>query len=678
MSSPLDADPTASFKKTFFEECAELLNAAEGHLADLDAGRANADTLHAVFRAVHSIKGGAGAFGFAQLVRFAHALEALLDDLRAGSSGPSREVVALLLRAIDVLGDIVAAAQNATELTDGNAESVLAVLEESRRAQDGTNSHHAPATAPRGAVETYEIGFTPGQDLLRRAHEPLLLVRALQRLGTLAVEVDATHVPDLALLDPEICHLAWNFRLETDAGEDAVREVFEFVEDLCELSICSKSSGPGAACNAAPGPTLPAVAPGATARPNSAVTSIRVDTDKVDRLVNLVGELVITQAMLAQQGGYLPVEQYPALIQGLEALSQHARELQESVMAIRAQPVKSVFVRMPRLVRELATSLGKEVRLLTSGETTEIDKTVIEQLTDPLTHMIRNAIDHGIESPDERVRRGKPPEGTIYLSAEHRSGRIVIEIADDGRGLNRERVLAKARERELVPADAALSEEEIDNLIFLPGFSTAEQVSNVSGRGVGMDVVKRNIQALGGRITIESKAGAGSRFLLSLPLTLAVLDGMVVAVGRETYIIPLTNIMESLRPKPADIHPVVGKGAVLSIRGEYVPLVYPSRIFKVPDTIADPCAGTVVIVENEGEGRIGLVVDELLGQQQVVIKSLESNFRSVEGISGATILGNGRVALILDVARLRNVDRPRPTRRAEAAGDTAALSPTLH
>ena len=378
-----------------------------------------------------------------------------------------------------------------------------------------------------------------------------------------------------------------------------------------------------------------------------------MDVEKVDRLVNLVGELVINQAMLIQLGGELPSDMCPGLITGLGTLSQHLRELQEGVMAIRTQPVKSVFSRMPRLVRELSSQLGKEARLFITGEGTEIDKTVIEQLADPLTHLLRNAIDHGIEEPDVRIAHGKPAQGSIHLAAEHRSGRIVIEVSDDGAGIDRERVLARARTRGVIAADAVLSDEEIDNIIFLPGFSTAETVSNVSGRGVGMDVVRRNIQALGGRITLQSRKGSGSRFLLSLPLTLAILDGMIVAVGRESYIVPLTNIVESLRPRRQDMHAVTGCGDVVAIRGQYVPLLYLARISACRTRFPMPPRGIVVVVETEGAEQIGLVVDELLGQQQVVVKSLEANYGEVEGIGGATILGNGRVALILDIAGLR-------------------------
>jgi two-component system chemotaxis sensor kinase CheA len=463
------------------------------------------------------------------------------------------------------------------------------------------------------------------------------------------------------------------------ASRTALEEIFEFVTDDCDLSIeavepVPASDDPIPQETGASEEDHPATAPDVERRAADrdgapAISpSIRVDVEKVDKLVNLVGELVINQAMLAQLGSRLPPEMCAGLLNGLETMSQHLRELQEGVMAIRAQPVKSVFSRMPRLVREVSTQLGKDVRLVISGEGTEIDKTVIEQLADPLTHLLRNSLDHGIESPAEREAAGKPRQGTVHLGAEHRGGRIVIEVSDDGRGIAREKVMAKARSRGLVAAEASLNDDEIDQLIFLPGFSTVDVVSDISGRGVGMDVVKRNIQALGGRITLESRSGAGSRFQLSLPLTLAILDGMAVAVGPESYVVPLTNIMESLRPKSENIHPVVGQGDVLAIRGEYVPLVYLHQRFGVPNAVKDPCQGIVVIVESEGANRIGLVVDELLGQQQVVVKSLEANYGPVDGIGGATVLGDGRVALILDVSRLkqpsafaRTKDRPTPS-----------------
>ena len=522
--------------------------------------------------------------------------------------------------------------------------------------------------APTLELTQYRVLFVPRSGLFKSANEPLLIIRQLMRVGRVQVEADLSRLPALGDLDPEEAYLAWTLRVETAQPSAAIEQAFEFVEDDCDLTIEVIDAAPDIDVAAdTPAPVALAASP-STAPPPS--PSIRVDVDKVDRLVNLVGELVINQAMLAQLGLRLPPEMCGGLLNGLDTMSQHLRELQEGVMAIRAQPVKSVFSRMPRLVREVSAHLGKDVRLVISGEGTEIDKTVIEQLADPLTHLLRNALDHGLELPEERLTHGKPRQGTIQLSAEHRGGRIVIEVADDGQGIPRAKVLAKAQEKGLVARDATLSEEEIDHLIFLPGFSTADKVSDVSGRGVGLDVVTRNIKALGGRIAVDSREGKGSRFQLSLPLTLAILDGMAVAVGAEFYIVPLTNIMESLRPKPDSIHPVTGQGDVLAIRGEYVPLVYLHRRFVVPDAVTDPCKGIVVIVESEGAHRIGLVVDDLLGQQQVVVKSLEANYGPVDGIGGATVLGDGRVALILDVSRLRvaaSFVRPADRRVAHSA-----------
>lgn len=662
-----DGYPLEQFRKTYFEECAELLDALQSNLDLLSNGAGDGETLHAIFRSVHSVKGGAGAFGFSSVVTFAHVFESLLDALRDQKIPATPEVVQLLLRASDLLVDIVNAARQEQKLPDDFGADIKAAMEDALfavSAPGSTTSTPAPAAAPVLTDErNFQIRFRPHSEMLQKANEPLLLVRQLRRLGGLQVEVDTSRIPELGEIDPEGAYFSWIFSLATSAPQGDIHEVFEFVEDDCDLKIqcLSGDRGQTHSASASAGETtaqkrteLTAAGPAVA---SAAAQSIRVDVDKVDRLVNLVGELVITQAMLIEQSTKLPADQYPALIQGVEALAQSARELQESVMAIRAQPVKSVFARMPRVVRELATALGKEVRIVTAGETTEIDKTVIEQLNDPLTHMIRNALDHGIELPEERESAGKVRQGTIHLSAAQRSGRIVIEVADDGRGIDRQKVLAKARDRGLVPQGASLSEEEIDNLIFLPAFSTAEAISNISGRGVGMDVVKRNVQSLGGRIGVQSRLGAGSRFTMSLPLTLAVLDGMVVSVAGETFIIPLTSIVESLRPRPSDIHPVVERGDVLALRGEYVPLIHLYRCFAIENAITDPCRGIVIIVQSEGSGLVGVVVDELLGQQQVVVKSLETNYEPVAGVGSATILGNGRVALILDIAGLREAQK---------------------
>ena len=386
------------------------------------------------------------------------------------------------------------------------------------------------------------------------------------------------------------------------------------------------------------------------------ISSIRVELDRVDRLVNMVGELVISQAMLRQQVENLIPEDSHVMAQGFEDLSAHTRELQESVMAIRMQPVKSVFARIPRMVRELSARLGKKVDLITQGEMTEVDKTVIEQLMDPLTHMIRNSLDHGIETQEERAKSGKPERAAIKLSAEHRSGRIQIEVSDDGKGINRQRIVEKAVQKGLLSSDHDLSDEEIDNLIFAPGFSTADEVSDVSGRGVGMDVVRRNIVSLGGRISVFSTPGEGTRFLMSLPLTLAVLDGMIIRCGQEKYIIPLTSVIESIHPIAEELQPLVNGAMMVSMRGQYIRIVNLYKLFNIKGAVTDAAQGLVVIVETERYGHVGILVDELLGQQQVVIKSLEENYDPIDGVAAATILGNGKVALILDVDGLADME----------------------
>jgi two-component system chemotaxis sensor kinase CheA len=659
-------------KGTYFQECAELLEAAYAHLAAIEEERADHETIHAIFRAIHSIKGGGGAFGFDRMVAFAHALESVLDLLRDGKLDLSREIAALLLKSTDILNDLVEASRTGEARPAGFEVAALAALcsaaGNAGHAAAGSAAKAQPAdraaTASAAQNRIFRIRIAPHASLFRRANEPLLLLRELCRLGEAQIEADLSRLPDLDLMDPESAYLAWNIRLATSADLAEIEEVFDFVSDCCDIELAEQPQArDGAAAlpdeaadsvhaSGSPPSADPARQAAGAASASAPNPSIRVDVEKVDRLVNLVGEMVINQAMLVQLSGQLPPDMCAGLFSGMETMSQHLRELQEAVMAVRAQPVKSVFSRMPRLVRELSAQLGKEVRLVLTGEGTEIDKTVIEQLADPLTHMLRNALDHGLETPAQRLAAGKPRQGTIQLGAAHRSGRIVIDMVDDGRGIVRDRVLAKAREQGLVSPDAALSDDEIDNLIFAPGFSTADAVSDISGRGVGMDVVRRNIQSLGGRVSVSSTPGQGARFTLSLPLTLAILDGMVVGVGRECYIIPVTTIVESLRPKPAQIHEVAGHGVLLAIRGDYVPLIFLYRRFMVPHAVHDPCCGIIVIVEGEGGRRVGLVVDDLLTQQQVVVKSLEANYGAVEGIGGATILGDGKVALILDVGRL--------------------------
>ncbi len=552
------------------------------------------------------------------------------------------------------------------------------------------------AVAPEApAARLWKIRFKPRAELYAKGNEAGLLLREVGRLGEMTVEVDRTALPDLSDLDSEAAYLTWTISLIANCEESAIRDVFDFVEDECELEISEAASeaaskaadgAPASAAVAAPEfdvmaligkaqealrqeeqppaprqsaqrqaappaiqaapPPFPADAP-AGGEPAIGAT-IRVDLDRVDRLIDLVGELVITEAMLYQRSIEAGLTRASAVGIALEELERLTHEIQDGVMAIRAQPVRSVFQRMPRLVRQVAAQTGKQVRLLTEGEGTEVDKTVIERLADPLTHMIRNAIDHGLESSEQRLAAGKPAEGTVRLHALHRSGRIVIEVADDGGGINRARVRDKAIQNGLIAADAQLSDEETDNLIFLPGFSTADAISDISGRGVGMDVVRRSVQALGGRIVIASKPGLGSTFTLSLPLTLAVLDGMVVTAAGHTLIIPLGAILETLQPRAASMHALGRDLKLIFMRGSYVPLADVGAVlgFRSQPLQND---GVAVLVEGEGGERSVLLVDAILGQRQVVIKSLEANYRAVPGIAGATVMGDGRVALILDV-----------------------------
>jgi two-component system, chemotaxis family, sensor kinase CheA len=661
-------DPMETIKQTYFQECDELLLSMEEGLIAMESGEADSEMINAVFRAVHSIKGGGGAFGFDILVGFSHVFETVLDHVRSGKLATTPDVVKVLLRAGDKLSDHVAAIRNGGgTVEDDDVKEELRQLS----GEDVSPTEAAPADFEgltftpilieiEEAPPVWHIRFAPHAALYAKANEPFLLLRELATLGPMEVQADFSRLPDLAAIEPEQAYFAWDIVLCDCRDRGKIEEVFEFVTGDCDLDIAVQA--PPAPVDNLAAFEVPAAAAAAEAAPQAPETAaaekkpvaeavkqtIRVDLDKVDRLVNLVGELVITQSMLTQRMAECTTSHGSTVNAGLNELEHLLRELQEAVMAIRTQPVKSVFQRMPRLARELAAQTGKEVRLEIEGETTEVDKTVIERLGEPLTHMIRNAIDHGLEKPEVRVAAGKPAEGIVKLSAEHRGGRIVIEVSDDGRGIDRNRVREKALERGLISPSANLSDEEIDNLIFLPGFSTANQVSNISGRGVGLDVVRRNIVDLGGRIVIGSAAGKGSRFCLTLPLTLAVLDGMIVAVGDQTFVLPLSHIVESLLPKPSDVHAFGSTGMLLNVRGGYVPLVSVGKLLGV-EASKDISSSVVILVESEGSGQMALAVDAIVGQRQVVIKSFESNIGHIDGIAAATILGDGRVALILDI-----------------------------
>lgn len=732
-------DPFEAIKQTFFLECEELLTDLEASVTALTFGDGDGETINAAFRAIHSIKGGAGAFGLEELVRFAHVFETYMDELRSGRKTCDDTAIRAMLHASDVLADHVSFARGLIPSMD--EERSQTVANELRALMDGGGPVVAAAPDPSPAAdpieaefdfkpvmfdfgdasdapevvapEAWTITFKPHVRLYETGNEPALLLRELARLGPCQVTLDTSELPALTELSEPAACLSWTIELDAPVELEAITEIFEFVEDECDLVILPKGEPAGpvedssaadvdiaallaaatapapaapaadevdiqallamATAAAEPAPSAPAptpaaavAAPSAPAAKATAPTgsaqaagggqaSIRVDLDRIDKLINVVGELVIQQAMLAQSVAECGLAASSTVKVGLEDLEQLSREIQDSVMAIRAQPVKSVFQRMPRLVREVADMTGKNVRLITEGEATEVDKTVVDRLAEPITHMIRNAIDHGLEDAEGRAAAGKPKEGTIRLAALHRSGRIVIEVSDDGRGINRERVRKIAVDRGLIAADANLSNEETDNLIFLPGFSTADSVSDISGRGVGMDVVRRSIQQLGGRISIASTPGKGSVFTMSLPLTLAVLDGMVVRAGGQTLLSPLSSIIESFTPKEGDLHRIGARDWVIRFRDRFLPLIDTGRVlgFSKPDapeiTGRD---GIAIVVENEGGSQVALWVDDIQGQRQVVIKSLETNYRKVDGISAATILGDGRVALILDIDAL--------------------------
>ncbi len=687
------------FKATYFDECSELLGELEEQFTAIEEGERDSERLNAVFRAIHSIKGGAGAFNFTELVGFAHEFETLLDYVRNGKVELTDEVVALCIRSVDLVADFVAAARDGETLaSDYGAEEKARFIALSKGDTDEDDGgepmeefdiEFTPVAVdldhkdePAGG-DDWLVHFVPHSELYSRANDPLLLLRELGELGDVVVVANISGLPGLGEFEPFGVYCNWDIQIASETvTEDKIREVFEFVEGDCDLEVTRGSlvekdedpvfddeDLPSFAELAAEIKPVKAEQPKTAMAPKSApsapggdhpdhaskhvgVQSIRVDLDKVDRVVNMVSELVITQSMLTQQMDENLRQKYQELVRGLEVLAQTTRGLQDSVMAIRAQPVKSVFSRMPRLVRELAGKTDKKIKLETVGENTEIDKTVIEQLSDPLTHMIRNSADHGIESPEKRIAAGKPETGIIRLSAEQAGGNILITVEDDGGGINREKVVQIARERGLIGADQQVTEEQIDNMIFAPGFSTATEVSDISGRGVGMDVVLSNIKKIGGSVHVRSKPGQGTRMTLKLPLTLAVLDVMLVAVGTCPYVIPLSSIVETMQTARADFGRMPTGNRVLQLRGEYIQVIDLAARFDLPnDTPEDQ--RFVVLCEAEGTQKVALIVDEIIGQQQVVIKSLEENFERIEGIAGGTILGDGSVALIVDVQGLR-------------------------
>lgn len=683
----------AQFHQVFFEESFEGLDAMESGLLNLDMGDVDVDEINTIFRAAHSIKGGSGTFGFSAVSDFTHVMETLLDEMRDGRRQVTQQAVDVLLGSVDCLREMLQAIQAGQEVDQQSVSIHQQALDQELRHEAGDQANTAAEvgvdsvadTLPPEQIIGWSIAFSPHLNMLKTGNEPIRMFRELATLGDLQVSVDLRGLPDIYQLDPEECHLSWKLDLQGNAVATEIDEIFDWVEEECDLAkqplfaeqaitvIESHVSETPLVDTqddsepvAVPFP-VPSASPVATAdvakreksgkkedakAANKGSSSIRVDTSKIDTLINMVGELVITQSMLSLVGEHFELAKLDQLKNGLSQLERHTRELQESVMNIRMLPISFVFSRFPRLAHDISSKLGKKIELKLVGEHTEVDKTVVELLSDPLVHLVRNSLDHGIEMPEVRLAAGKPETGTVTLEAYHRGGNIVIEVSDDGKGLDKEKLKAKAIEKGLIESDAILTDKQTYELIFMPGFSTADQLTDISGRGVGMDVVRRNIQALGGNIEVISTLGAGTTISIHLPLTLAILDGQSVAVGNETYIVPLGSIIESLNVKEDRVNRVVGKGETFLLRSEYLPIIRMHEIFNVPTVKHTKLTdGLLVVVEGQGV-RCGLFVDDLLGQQQVVIKSLEANYRRVEGVSGATILGDGSVALILDIPGL--------------------------
>ena len=686
----------SQFIPSFLEESFEGLEVMESELLNLQEG--DNETIHTIFRAAHSIKGGAGTFGFDNVTEFTHLVETLLDEMRDGRREISPKDTEILLDSIDCMRLLIEAARDDEEYDIDKVEKTSKRLAETLGDELSTDSDNQSTTkVAENNISGYNINFVPEHSLAKTGNDPIFLFSALAELGELTLCADTKDLPALKDIDAQELYLSWQLTLYTEVDESEIREIFEWVEDECllELVPIKAPSTTSASISASTSSTQSSSSPSSTLTNNEQQTepdtsqkptedievqdpetklvidstaednnitsktktktkgkaevgSIRVGVDKVDNLINLVGELVITQSMLSELGNDFEMDKVERLTSGLEQLLQNTKELQESVMRIRMLPISFAFNRFPRLVHDLAVKTGKEMELVIKGEQTELDKTVMEQIGDPLVHLVRNAADHGIETSEVRLANGKSAKGTISLDAYHQGGNIVIEINDDGAGINREIVLAKAVEKGLVEANAILTDSQVYDLLFEPGFSTAAEVTDISGRGVGMDVVKRNIQSLGGRIQVKSTLGKGSSFKVHLPLTLAILDGQLVKVGSETYIIPLISIVESLQIDNKLINRVSGDMVLYRLRDDNVPVLPIYQLFNLATECTEIDNALLVVVEADGQ-KIGLMVDDLLAQQQVVIKSLKDNYQQVGGISGATILGDGSVAMILDI-----------------------------
>lgn len=689
------------FYETFFEEAAELLEDMERHLLELDIDHPDPEQLNAIFRAAHSIKGGAGTFGFEVLQKTTHIFENILDKLRHGELKLRRDIVDTFLETKDMLQDQLAAYRSGGEPDPEAFTRICQTLQQLALDELGqqpeTPAPAAPAPAAAPEPEPAAEAAAPAADGAKRVCVALLGVSDKDR-GLLIEELK--HFG--SILSQSGDAKRYEVELSTGEGTDDIEAVLCFVvePEQLEIRVLADVAQPAAAAAAAPAPapaapvapapapaTTPAPAPTAAAptaapashpqpaaaKPAAAASaessSLRVPVNKVDQIINLVGELVITQSMLDQSLSRMEGVHHE-LVNGINLLQRNARDLQEAVMSIRMVPMEYVFSRFPRQVHDLAAKLDKEVELVTEGKSTELDKSLVERIVDPLNHLVRNSLDHGIEHPDAREAAGKPRTGRLTLSAKHQGGHILIDVIDDGAGLNRERILSKARSNGLAVSDN-MTDDEVWQLIFAPGFSTAEVVTDVSGRGVGMDVVKRNIQSLGGHVQILSRPGHGTTTRIILPLTMAILDGMSVRAGEEVFILPLGAVIESLQPRSEDIFAMAGEDQLLKVRDEYLPLLPLHQVFSIPGARTKPSECIAVIVQGAGS-RCALLVDELVGQQQVVVKNLETNYRKVPGVSAATILGDGSVSLILDIADLQSLNRKQNAARQERPAASAA------
>ena len=664
------------FKQIFYEESFEGLDTMESGLLGMSEGGTDLDVVNDIFRAAHSIKGGSATFGFTALASFTHIMEGLLDEMREGKRQADQNVVNVLLESVDEMRTLMTAYQNDEE---PDVEQMHGLQQKLEKICGMECSSTAAADADHGADAGenrrlgWHIEFAPHDDLLTTGNDPTLLLAEMAELGALTLTMDDAALPSFDAMNPEVCYLKWRIDLNEDPDsdpvkEDQIRELFDWVEDECDLAITGifperKESDRRVGDRRAPdaqedrrsndrrtGPRRPG-----DHKPKAQATTIRVDTNRIDELIDMVGELVITQSMLGQLGEEFDMSKLTRLREGLEELERNSREIQEAVMRVRMQPISFAFNRFPRMVHDLSQKLGKKVRLELVGEDTEMDKTVMEKINDPLVHLVRNSMDHGLEEPEERLAACKDEEGYVRLKAFHQGGSIVVEVSDDGRGLNRDKLFEIAVKKGVIKESDVLTDEQVFMLLFAAGFSTAEKLSDISGRGVGLDVVRRNIESLGGNVDVRSVFGEGTVFTIRLPLTLAVLDGQLLAVDQQTYVLPLATIIESLQMDAEAVSALAGDTMVYRLREEYIPIVSLSELFHTggdTSTASADLTGKLLVIVEWADNRIGLLVDDLLGQQQVVIKSLETNYERVAGLSGATILGDGTVSLILDISGL--------------------------